>query len=95
MEINTELVDRITAHPSVCGGKPVIRGTSIRVLEILDMIFLGFGCPEIIREYPELTVTDIQACLEYATQRLHSPILDRATKELEDIEKENSKLKAS
>ncbi|TGK01583.1 DUF433 domain-containing protein [Leptospira langatensis] len=95
MKINTELVDRITAHPSVCGGKPVIRGTSIRVLEILDMIFLGFGHSDIIREYPNLTVADIQACLEYASQRLHSPILDRATKEIEAIETEKSKLKAS
>ncbi len=82
MEKNTRTIDRITSHPAVCGGKPVIKGTSIRVLEIIDMIFLGFGVPEILTEYPNLKKADIQACLDYASQRLHSPILERATKDL-------------
>ncbi|TGK37967.1 DUF433 domain-containing protein [Leptospira andrefontaineae] len=82
METDTKELDRITSHPSICGGKPVIRGTSIRVLEILDMIFLGFGYREILNEYPNIKVLDIEACLEYASKRLHSPILDKANREL-------------
>ncbi|PJZ78134.1 DUF433 domain-containing protein [Leptospira neocaledonica] len=82
METNTKELDRIISHPSICGGKPVIRGTSIRVLEILDMIFLGFGYREILNEYPNIKVLDIEACLEYASKRLHSPILDKANREL-------------
>ncbi|TGM15880.1 DUF433 domain-containing protein [Leptospira selangorensis] len=82
METDTKELDRIISHPSICGGKPVIRGTSIRVLEILDMIFLGFGYREILNEYPNIKVLDIEACLEYASKRLHSPILDKANREL-------------
>ncbi|MGJ4745634.1 DUF433 domain-containing protein [Leptospira sp. SA-E8] len=82
MEKDTKELDRIISHPSICGGKPVIRGTSIRVLEILDMIFLGFGYREILNEYPNIKVLDIEACLEYASKRLHSPILDKANREL-------------
>ncbi|PJZ66831.1 DUF433 domain-containing protein [Leptospira wolffii] len=84
METNQELQDRIASHPSICGGKPVIRGTSIRVLEILDMIFLGFGFQDILSEYPNLEKADIDACLEYASTRLHSPILEKVVKGLPD-----------
>ncbi|EQA44948.1 PF04255 family protein [Leptospira broomii serovar Hurstbridge str. 5399] len=70
--------DRIVSHPSVCGGKPVIKGTSIRVLEVLDMIFLGFGLEEILGEYPQLLEEDVRACLQYASRRLHSPLLEKA-----------------
>lgn len=90
MEKKIGTVERITSHPSVCGGKPVVRGTSIRVLEILDMVFLGFGINDILLEYPNLEKADIDACLDYATKRLHSPILERVRKGLPKSMEANS-----
>ncbi|TGK21064.1 DUF433 domain-containing protein [Leptospira fluminis] len=78
MEEQNFLQDRIVSHPSICNGKPTLKGTSIPVLEILDRIFLGFGAAEVLQEYPQLEGEDIRACLEYASQRLHSPLLEKA-----------------
>ena len=56
----------ITIDPDVCSGKPVIRGTRIMVKNILGMMAGGYTVGRIIAEYPELTVNQIAAALEYA-----------------------------
>jgi uncharacterized protein (DUF433 family) len=56
----------ITIDPDVCSGKPVIRGTRIMVKNILGMMAGGYTVARIIAEYPELTVNQIAAALEYA-----------------------------
>jgi uncharacterized protein (DUF433 family) len=56
----------ITIDPDVCSGKPVIRGTRIMVKNILGMMAGGYTVGRIISEYPELTVNQIAAALEYA-----------------------------
>ncbi|PJZ71129.1 hypothetical protein CH373_01005 [Leptospira perolatii] len=72
------ITSRIVSSPEVCGGKPVIKGTEIRVLEIIDRILLGFGISDILKEYPELSSDDVKACLIYASKKLHSPLLEKA-----------------
>ena len=67
--MNEQLESRITHNPLQCGGKPCIRGMRIRVSDILQMLAEGVSNEEILRDYPDLELTDIQACLLYAARR--------------------------
>jgi uncharacterized protein (DUF433 family) len=58
--------ERIASDPNVCHGKPCVRGTRIMVSVILDNLAEGLKAEEIVREYPPLTLEDIQAALGYA-----------------------------
>lgn len=62
--MNTFL-QRITVDPSICFGKPCIRGTRIWVSLILDFLSTGMTIEEIIKEYPQLTEEDIHAAIAY------------------------------
>jgi uncharacterized protein (DUF433 family) len=61
-------MDRITADPQICNGKPVITGTRIMVRNILGMMAGGYSMTKILDSYPELTPEDVQAALEYAAK---------------------------
>ena len=67
------LLDRITSHPEVCGGRPCIRGMRIRVSDILEMLGLGVTHAEILTDFPDLEDDDIKACLLLAARRLDIP----------------------
>lgn len=57
---------RITIDPSICHGKPCIRGTRILVSSILSQLAAGYEVDKIRAGYPELTDDDIRAALDYA-----------------------------
>ncbi|HEX3046740.1 MAG TPA: DUF433 domain-containing protein [Bacillota bacterium] len=61
-------MDRITADPQICNGKPVITGTRIMVRNILGMMAGGYSITKILESYQELTPEDVQAALEYAAK---------------------------
>ncbi|MEJ2663413.1 MAG: DUF433 domain-containing protein [Spirochaetia bacterium] len=61
-------MERITVDPSICSGKPCIKGTRIMVKNILGMLAGGYTIEKIRGEYPELTKADIIAAIDYATQ---------------------------
>ena len=63
-----ELLRRISIDPSVCFGKPCIRGHRIWVSLILDFLASGMTVDEVLAEYPQLNREDIQACLAYASE---------------------------
>ena len=50
-------------------GKPCIRNTRISVYDVLSWLASGMTQKEIVEDYPELSITDIQACLAYAADR--------------------------
>jgi len=58
--------DRITSDVNVCGGEPVIKGTRVPVRIILSHLAAGDTTADLTREFPNVTETDIRACLEYA-----------------------------
>ena len=60
--------DHITIDPSVCHGKPCIKGTRIMVSVILDNLAAGISHEEILKSYPSLTTEDIQAAISYAAE---------------------------
>ena len=62
------LLQRISVDPSVCFGKPCIRGTRIWVSLILDFLANGMSIQEILAEYPQLTEEDIRAAIAYGAE---------------------------
>lgn len=64
--------DRITLNPNVLVGKPVIKGTRLAVEFIIDLFAQGWSIDEVLRNYPGITVADIQACFAYASYSLKS-----------------------
>ncbi len=70
MTNNTDLLERITVHADVFGGKPIIRDMRIAVEHVLGMLAAGDSAETILREYPVLESEDIQACLLFAHRSL-------------------------
>ena len=60
------LLERITIDPGVVHGRPVVRGTRMRVADVLSLLASGASEAEILEDYPYLTADDIKACLAYA-----------------------------
>jgi uncharacterized protein (DUF433 family) len=59
----------ITIEPGKRGGRPCVRGLRITVGDVLGWIAAGMSSKEIVEDYPDLTETDIRACLAYAADR--------------------------
>jgi uncharacterized protein (DUF433 family) len=78
--MNTEaLLARITLHPEVCHGKPVIRGKRYPVEVMLGYLAAGDSLDEVLAEFRDLERDDLLACLAYAerlvrTRSLHLPL---------------------
>jgi len=68
------LLDRITADPDVCGGRPCIRGLRVRVKDILEMLAGGSTRTDILDDYPYLQDEDITAALEFAARATDHPV---------------------
>lgn len=60
------LLDRISVDPEVVHGRPAIRGTRMRVTDVLSLLAAGATEAEILEDYPYLASEDIRACLAYA-----------------------------
>ncbi|MDM8547523.1 DUF433 domain-containing protein [Candidatus Venteria ishoeyi] len=68
MHLNTQIASRITIDPTICHGKPCIRGMRWPVEVLLDMLAAGMSSAEILADHPELENEDIRAALQYACQ---------------------------
>lgn len=66
---------RIAVDPAICGGRPTVAGTRIRVTDILEMLAGGVGEAEIVTDFPYVTVEDIRACLAYAASAADHPVV--------------------
>ena len=55
--------DRITVDPKVLMGKPVIKGTRIAVVFLMELLAEGWTHEQVLKNYPNLTSDDIQAAL--------------------------------
>lgn len=64
------VLDRIVVDPAVHFGKPCVRGTRIPVHCVLELVEEGVAFDVIVRDrYPDLSVEDVKACLEWAAAR--------------------------
>jgi uncharacterized protein (DUF433 family) len=66
--MSTEIFPRVTIDPSICFGKPTIRGMRIRVSDILSMLAGGMTADDILADYPYLDREDITAAIAYAAK---------------------------
>ena len=62
------LSERITLDPSICHGKPCIRGLRYPVENILEWLSAGMSVEDILADYEDLEREDIMAALEFASQ---------------------------
>ena len=59
----------IKRNPLKRFGRPCIRETRISAYDVLNWLANGMTISEIVADFPELTETDILACLSYAADR--------------------------
>ena len=64
--------DLITQDRKILGGKPIIAGTRMSVEVILEFLAGGMEIKEMLREYPFLTMKQIQAAIQYAAKQVGS-----------------------
>ena len=74
--------ERIVVQPDVHLGKPCVAGTRIPVQNVLELVRDGVAFPEIVRDYyPDLTIEDVQACVQYAIEVVASEDIHLAASE--------------
>ena len=58
-------LDRIASDPSICHGKPTVRGLRYPVESLLELLASGMAVDEILQDYPDLEREDVLAALEF------------------------------
>jgi uncharacterized protein (DUF433 family) len=66
----TSYKDIITIEPDKRSGQPCIRGLRMTVKDVLQYLASGMTQQEILADFPDLTVDDIRACLQYAAENI-------------------------
>ncbi len=62
-----ELLARISIDPSVCFGRPCIRGRRVWVSQVLELLSTGAEIEEVLEEF-DLTEDDVRAAVAYAAE---------------------------
>lgn len=65
-EAPPEWLERFTVNPSVALGKLLIKGTRLRVEDLVRLAEEGRSNEELVRMHPELTAEDADAVRQYA-----------------------------
>ena len=63
-----ELLARITTDPSICHGKPCIRGLRYPVEFILEMLSGPTSVEQFLSDYPDLQADDIRAAMAFGAR---------------------------
>lgn len=66
---------RIAVDPAICGGRPIVAGTRVRVSDILEMLAGGASVDEIVADFPYLSEDDVRAALTYAAAMADHPVV--------------------
>jgi len=70
------LLGRITLDPSVCHGKPCIRGLRYPVEWLLELLSSGMTTDEILADYADLQADDLRAALAFAARITQTKRMD-------------------
>ena len=73
----------IVSNKEICGGSPIIKNTRITVWSIIKWYKIGFSIEEILREFPQLTPSQIHDAFSYYYDNKES-----IEKEIEENENE-------
>ncbi len=63
-----QYAQRITINPTICHGKPCIRGLRYPVEMILELLSSGMATEEILADYEDLEREDVYAALAFAAK---------------------------
>lgn len=66
---------RIAIDPAICGGRPTVFGTRMRVTDVLDLLAAGASEADIVDDYPYIKSADVRACLAYAASMADHPVV--------------------
>ena len=69
---------RIAADPAICGGRPVISGTRMRVADVLELLAAGASRAQILADFDYLSDEDISAALAYAAETVDHCVIRAA-----------------
>jgi uncharacterized protein (DUF433 family) len=61
-------LERITADPSICHGKPTVRGLRYPVEMLLELLASGMAIEEILEDYLDLERDDLLAALGFGAR---------------------------
>lgn len=59
---------KIEINPSICHGKPIVKGTRVMVSTILSALASGDSIEDVLEDYPVINRQDIQAIFEFASK---------------------------
>lgn len=60
-----DLLSRITVDPSICHGKPCVRGLRYPVEFLLELLSGDMTIAQILADYPDLEADDLRAACAY------------------------------
>ena len=60
----------LSAHPDICGGRLVFRGTRIPITTALEYLEAGLPIDDILKGFPSISRKAVQAAIRYARLRL-------------------------
>lgn len=69
---------RVVIDPEVCGGRPIVAGTRMRVSDVLDALASPVSVEELLGDFPYLSREDINACLAYGARAVDHTVVQPA-----------------
>ena len=72
------MTPRIVINPEVCGGRPIVAGTRMRVSDVLDALASDVAIDELLTDFPYLTREDVTACLAYGARAVDHTVVQAA-----------------
>lgn len=72
------MTTRVTINPEVCGGRPIVAGTRMRVSDVLDALASGATTDELLADFPYLTREDVAACLTCGARAVDHSVVQAA-----------------
>ena len=70
--------ERIVIDAVVCGGRPIVAGTRMRVADVLDALASPVTIEELLADFPYLTRADVLACLAYGARAVDHAVVQAA-----------------
>ena len=68
----------IVHDPEICSGRPTLRGTRVRVSDVLQLLAAGETTGRILADYPSLRQEHIEAALGYAAAAVDHRLIKAA-----------------
>lgn len=73
--MTSPLLDRITIEAGKCGGRPCIRGTRVRVTDVLELLANEATIEEIVAEHPGIERADVLAAIAFAAHQTNHAVI--------------------